>query len=53
MIDNIEKPHPLQKSDNQDIWQMRHCSQIQRETKTDKMRKLRRDRISRKGNAES
>ena len=40
MIDNIEKPQPPGQSANQDIWQMRHHSQIQRETKTDNCSKL-------------
>ena len=43
MTENIGKPHPPEKSDNQDIRQMRHYSQTQRETKTDKMGKLRKE----------
>ena len=52
MTHTIEKTHLPERSDNQDIQQMRHHSKNQRGTKTDKMSKLRRDRISRKGNAE-
>ena len=43
MMDNVENPHSSEKSINQDVRQMKHYSQIQTETKTDKMSKLRRE----------
>ena len=36
------QPHPSEKSDNQDVRQMKHYSQTQREAKTAKLSKLRR-----------
>ena len=43
MMDNIEKPHPPENSDKQDTQQIRQYNQTQRETKPDKMSKVRRD----------